>query len=43
MESRNYNKLVNITKRNRLADIENKPVVASREREESRGKIGIGG
>ena len=34
-----YNKLVNITKRNRLTDVENKLVVTRGEREWGRGKI----
>ena len=33
VESKKYNKLVNITKRSRLTDIENKLVVTSGERE----------
>ena len=41
MECKKYNKLVNIQKRSRLTDIENKLVVTSRER--GRGKIGVGG
>ena len=35
-------KLVNITKRNRLTDRENKLVVISGEKEVGRGKIGVG-
>ena len=42
MESEKYNKLVNITKRNRFIDIENKSVVTSGERERGRGKTGVG-
>ena len=42
VESKKYNKLVNISKRNRLTDIENKLVVSSGERERGRGKIGVG-
>ena len=42
MESKKYNKPVNITKRNRLTDIENKLVVTSGEREGGRAKIGVG-
>ena len=41
VEPKTYNKLVNITKRNRLTDIKNKIAVTSREREEGRGNIGI--
>ena len=41
MESKNYNKQVNITtRRNRLTDTENKLVVTSGEREVGRGKTG---
>ena len=43
MESKKYSKLVNITKRNRLTDIENQLVVTSRERDGRRGNIGVGG
>ena len=39
MESKKYNKLANITKKNRLTDIESKLVVTSGER--GRGKIGV--
>ena len=39
MESKKYSKLVNITKRSRLTDIEYKLVVTSREREVGRGNI----
>ena len=41
MESKKYNKLLNITKRNRLTDIENKLVVTTGEREGGRSKIGV--
>ena len=37
--SKKYNKLVNITKRNRLTDIENKLVVTSGERGKEGGAI----
>ena len=39
---KNNNKLVNITKRNTLTNIENKLVVTSGEREGRRGNIGGG-
>ena len=42
MESKTYNKLVNITKKKRLTDIENKLVVTSEEREVGRGNLGVG-
>ena len=41
MESKKYNKLVNIT-RSRLTDTENKLMVTSREREGGRRNIGMG-
>ena len=40
-ESKKYNKLVNITKKNRLKDIENKLVVTSGKREGGRDTIGV--
>ena len=42
MESKKYNKLVNITKRSRLKDIQDKLMVTSEERESRRGNIGVG-
>ena len=42
MESKKYNKLMNLTKSNRLTDIEKKLVVTSGERVGGRGKIGEG-
>ena len=45
MESKKYNKLVNITtttKKSRLINTENKLVVTSRKREEGKGKIRVG-
>ena len=42
VESKKYNKLVNIKKRSRLTDIENKLMITSGEREGGRGNIGIG-
>ena len=39
VESKKYNKLVNITKKSRLTDIENKLMVTSGEREEE-GNMG---
>ena len=36
LESKKYNKLVNITKRNRLTDTENKLVLTNGEKEEGR-------
>ena len=41
MESKKYNKLMNIEKGSRLRDIENKPVVTNGEREEGRDNTGI--
>ena len=41
MESKKYNKLVNITKR-KHTEIENKLVLTSGEREEGRDKIEVG-
>ena len=44
MESKNYNKLVNRTKKgSRLTDAENKVVVTTGEREGSRGNGRVGG
>ena len=43
VESKKYNKLVNVTKKNKLTDTENKLVVTGRKREEGRGNIGVGG
>ena len=43
MESKKYNKLVNITKEKQLTDIENKLVVTSGEREGGKGNIGVWG
>ena len=40
--SKNYNKLVNIKKRSRLTDAENKLVFTSEEREEGKRKTGVG-
>ena len=42
VESKKYNKLVNITKRNRLTDTENKLVVTCGDRDEESGNIGVG-
>ena len=43
MGSKNYNKLVNVTKkRSRLTDIGNELVVTSGGREKGRGNIGVG-
>ena len=42
IESKNYNKLMNITKKNRFTDIDNKLVVTSGERGVGRGNIGVG-
>ena len=42
MESKKKHKLMNIQKRKRLTDIENKLVVTSGKREGERGKIGVG-
>ena len=42
MELKKYNKLVNITTKNRLMDIDNKLVVTSGEKRGERGKIGLG-
>ena len=42
MESKNYNKLLNITKTNTLTDIENKLAVTNGERERGRGNTGLG-
>ena len=41
-ESKNDNKLVNITKRNGIIDIEKKLVVTSGEREDGKDSIGVG-
>ena len=41
MESKKY-QLVNITKKSRFTDIENKLVVTSEERERRKGNIGVG-
>lgn len=43
VESKNYKKLVHITKRSRLTGIENKPAVISGERELGIGKTGVEG
>ena len=43
VETKKYNKLLNITKGNRLRDIENQLVITSRQREEGRSNIGVGG
>ena len=43
MESKKYNKLVNITKKKQTTDIENKLAVTGREREGGRDSIGVGG
>ena len=42
MDSKNYNRLVNIIKKRKLKEIENKLVIISGEREEGRGKIRVG-
>ena len=42
MESKKYNKLVNITKKSRLIDIEKKLAVTSGERKGGRGNVGVG-
>ena len=42
VKSKKYNKLVNITEKNRLTDTKNKLVVTSGEREVGRDKIGGG-
>ena len=42
MECKKYNKLVNITKRSRLTDIENKQGATSGEMERGRGTKGVG-
>ena len=41
VESKKYNQIVNIAKRNGLTDMENKLVVTSRESEKKRGKTGV--
>ena len=42
VECKKYNKLVNITKRSRLTDIENKLGATSAEMERGRGTIRVG-
>ena len=42
MESKKYNKLVNITKKKTDSDTENKPVVTTGEREGGRSNIRVG-
>ena len=42
MESKKYNKLVNIRRKKQIQTIENKLVVTSRAKEEWRDKIGLG-
>ena len=42
MESKKYNKVVNITRKKQTPNIENKLVVTSGEREAGRSKTGIG-
>ena len=42
MESKKYDKLVNITKKKQTHDRENKLMVTSGEREGGRGNIGLG-
>ena len=41
MDSKKYNKLVNIAKKKQLTDTENKLVATSGERERGRGNIGV--
>ena len=42
MESKKYNKVVNIIRNKQTPNIENKLVVTSGEREEGRSKTGVG-